>query len=116
MRESVAISALRVWAYALGITDVAPNINNISVSTRSQTDTVYETKKCPFCAEEVKKDAVKCKHCHSEISNGAMDKGVQNTEASGPAFKKTSVLFVFLMTILTRRLSESRDFEIWTTS
>jgi hypothetical protein len=25
------------------------------------------TKKCPFCAEEVKIDAVKCKHCGSII-------------------------------------------------
>jgi len=27
-----------------------------------------ETKKCPFCAEEVKFDAIKCKHCQSDLS------------------------------------------------
>jgi RNA polymerase subunit RPABC4/transcription elongation factor Spt4 len=25
------------------------------------------TKKCPFCFEEVKEDALKCKHCHSDL-------------------------------------------------
>jgi len=24
-------------------------------------------KKCPFCAEEIKSDAIKCKHCKSNI-------------------------------------------------
>lgn len=28
-----------------------------------------ETKKCPFCAEEIALEAVKCKHCHSELPN-----------------------------------------------
>lgn len=28
-------------------------------------------RKCPFCAEAVRKDAIKCKHCGSEIGNAA---------------------------------------------
>ena len=24
-------------------------------------------RKCPFCAESIRKEAVKCKHCHSEL-------------------------------------------------
>jgi hypothetical protein len=37
--------------------------------TISSTDTYQsETKTCPYCAEEVKREAVKCKHCGSEIS------------------------------------------------
>jgi ribosomal protein L7/L12 len=28
---------------------------------------VNETKKCPFCAEEIKADAIRCKHCRSDI-------------------------------------------------
>jgi len=102
LRESVALTSLRVWAYALSITNVAPNIDNRSVSSRSQTDVVYETKKCPFCAQEVKKDAVKCKRCHGDISIVAIDKAVQNGKTpSGPDFKKTSVLFVIVMSIIT---------------
>ena len=27
-----------------------------------------QLKRCPYCKEEVRKDAVKCKHCHSAIS------------------------------------------------
>ena len=27
-----------------------------------------EYKKCPFCAEAVRKEAIRCKHCHSELS------------------------------------------------
>lgn len=25
-------------------------------------------RKCPFCAESVRREALKCKHCHSELS------------------------------------------------
>jgi len=28
-------------------------------------------KKCPFCAEPVRKEATKCKHCHSELTTSA---------------------------------------------
>lgn len=34
-----------------------------------QPATVGETKKCPFCAEDVKAAAIKCKHCGSDLAD-----------------------------------------------
>lgn len=37
-------------------------------------------KKCPFCAELVKREAIKCKHCGSDISNGVGSPGIAKTD------------------------------------
>jgi hypothetical protein len=39
------------------------------------------TKACPFCAEEIKSSAVKCKHCGEFLSDGTANHSMRRTEA-----------------------------------
>ncbi len=38
-------------------------------------DTESKTRECPFCKEEIKADAIKCKHCGSSVSPEAPPHG-----------------------------------------
>ena len=40
------------------------------------------TKKCPFCAEEIKLDAIKCKHCKSNLNEAS---SAQQSEQKQPS-------------------------------
>ena len=33
-------------------------------------DTENPTRKCPYCKEEIHRDALRCKHCHADIAPG----------------------------------------------
>lgn len=38
-----------------------------STTAPTQADAIIETKLCPYCAEEVKAAAIRCKHCQSDL-------------------------------------------------
>jgi len=58
-----------------------------------------ETKKCPYCAEVVQIDTIKCKHCSEWLNNEAAVK-INQPDASQFSFKQPVRNFV-LLCILT---------------
>lgn len=43
-----------------------PSISHVA-TVPTQTTAVIDTKLCPYCAEEVKAAAIRCKHCQSDL-------------------------------------------------
>lgn len=57
-----------VWAYSAK-PQVTANVVPTTQDPTSLMEPAADTKKCPFCAELVRLEAIKCKHCGSDISS-----------------------------------------------
>jgi hypothetical protein len=52
------------WVIALAWAYRAPK-----TKVDSMADKYARLKKCPFCAEEVRAEAIRCRHCHADITS-----------------------------------------------
>lgn len=64
---AAAMAAFAVPLLALMWACVAQSSQEIAVENGAHGD----YKKCPFCAESVRKEAIKCKHCGSGLADSA---------------------------------------------
>lgn len=62
--------------------------SNSGVKNKS---TKNDTKKCPYCAEQIKHDAIKCRYCKSDLSNNTQKKtNHQNKNQTDDSFDPNS--------------------------
>jgi uncharacterized membrane protein YqjE len=59
------------------------------------------SKKCPFCAELIHKDAIKCKHCGSYLVKSTIKKRVETVKIFGKNATSPWILFLIIISIIS---------------
>lgn len=67
-----------------GLNFASHDADNATPSTVTVTEVAAETKPCPFCAEAINVNAVKCRHCGEFLTEQAAMQAAANSQPSQP--------------------------------